>query len=551
MTQVYEKLLQYLHKLGLVILVLLGLISIIATSGHDSLEIDFGGGDVDDRIYPTVTTLPATNVLPHSALLQGAVNPNGVETTTYFLWGGHPTLSDSIDASGINGSGTSTINFSNDISQLSSDTQYYFMVGAYTVEYASASGAVLDFKTPYAVEPYWARSYGGEDDEYPTMISLVTDGGYLITGSTDSTITALIDNNLNTQMWVIRLNSDGKVVWQKQYHNLLSVVDSGAGIQLSNGDFVIASNNYLDDDSGLVSYPWIARLDMNGSIVTQRILGRGRIKTVIVDGSDNLLIIGFYLDTTGKKDYWLVKLNSSGEILWQKTYGTTQTNDLVSSIAQTTNGYMITGSMNDRSWLLEVDGQGNILWQKLYSCNDLIDLPINGVVYDPDDGYVLLGNGSTLLAAKVGLDGSVQWVRKYGLGRGKTIIHSGDGGYVIGGRHGNTNGLIKIDKSGNIIWSKVYGASSGTVLSARLDVNNDIVFTSYMDTYNSYDIQVVKLPANGSLPPISTDITLTPEDMECSFQEDTFVSASTISSVTSSASVSPLNTFATVLQQAP
>jgi len=82
-------------------------------------------------------------------------------------------------------------------------------------------------------------------------------------------------------------------------------------------------------------------------------------------------------------------------------------------------------------------------------------------------------------------------------------------------------------------------------------VNNDIVFTSYMDTYNSYDIQVVKLPANGSLPPLSTDITLTPEDMECSFQEDTFVSASTISSVTSSASVSPLNTFATVLQQAP
>jgi len=496
-----------------------------------------------------VATLPATNILPHRAVLEGIFNPNGVEYTAFFKWGGDPTLNDYEEAWGVTDSGTATIDLSIEISQLSSDTEYYFRAVAGTV-----SGAILNFKTPYVTEPYWARTYGGNYYEYPSMISLTTDGGYLVTGSTSSYITgeeAVYGTTANTNLWIIKLNSEGKIIWQKQYREPDSYAHTVTGYQLSNGEIIVVAN-YKQSIDQVSSYPLLLRLREDGAIISQKIFNKGFIKTVIDVGNDNLLVAGSYKDPAGNRDYWLLKLNSSGQVLWQKSYGTEQTDDEISAIVQTANGYMMAGSMDGDSWLLEVDELGNILWQKLYSCNISTgeDLPVNGVAYDSNDGYTLVGDSINLLIARVGLDGSVQWAKNYGSGKGKTITHSGDGGYVIGGR-GASNGLIKIDKHGGIIWSKIYG--KGYITSTTADVNNDIIFSSMHDafSYDDDDIQVVKLPANGSLPPISTDITLTPEDMECSFQENTFVSSTATSSATSSTSVSAVNTFATVLQQAP
>ena len=544
MTQAYKKLFQYFHKLVLVVIVLLGLISIIA-SGSGSIEFYNG----DDRIYPSVTTLPATNILPHSAVLEGTFNPNGVEYTAWFKWSGDPTLIDYEEAWGVADSGTATIDLSIEINQLSSDTEYYFRAVSGIV-----SGAILNFKTPYVTEPYWARTYGGNYQENPSMISLTTDGGYLVTGSTGSYITGEEGEwgtRPNPNLWIIKLNSEGKIIWQKQYLEPDSYAYTGVGYQLSNGE-IIAVTNYKQSIDQLSSNLLLLRISGDGAIISQKIFNKGFIKTAINAGNDNLLVAGYYKDAAGNNDYWLLKLNSSGQVLWQKSYGTEQTDDEISAIVQTANGYMMAGSMDGDSWLLEVDELGNILWQKLYSCNISTgeDLPVNGVAYDSNDGYTLVGDSINLLIARVGLDGSVQWAKNYGSGKGKTITHSGDGGYVIGGR-GASNGLIKIDKHGGIIWSKIYG--KGYITSTTADVNNDIIFSSMHDafSYDDDDIQVVKLPANGSLPPISTDITLTPEDMECSFQENTFVSSTATSSATSSTSVSAVNTFATVLQQAP
>lgn len=508
-------------------------------------------GGSDDSIYPSVTTLPATNILPHSAVLEGAFNPNGVEFTAWFKWSGDPTLIDYEEAWGVTDSGTSTIDLSIEINQLSSDTKYYFRAVSATV-----SGAILNFKTPYVTEPYWARTYGGNYYESPSMISLTTDGGYLVTGSTGSNITGEEGewgSRPNTNLWVIKLNSEGKIIWQKQYREPDSFSFNGTGYQLSNKELIVVSN-YKQSIDQVSSYPLLLRLREDGAIISQKVFNKGFINTAIDVGNDNLLVAGSYKDPAGNRDYWLFKLNSSGQILWEKSYGTDQTNDVLNAIVQTANGYMMAGSMDGNSWLLEVDQLGNILWQKLYSCNISTgeDLPVNEVAYDSNDGYTLVGDSINLLVARVGLDGSVQWVKKYGSGKGNTITNSGDGGYVIGGR-GSSNGLMKIDKDGGIIWSKLYGTREGYITSTALDVNNDIIFASMHDafSYDDNDIQVVKVPANGSLPPITTDITLTPEDMECSFQENTFVNATATSIATSSSSASAVNTFATILQQAP
>ncbi len=535
-----------LSMAGLIAVAILGALSIIRCGGS-SFE---WYGPVDTRVYPSVTTLPATNILPHSAVLEGTFNPNGVEYTAWFKWGGDPALIDYEEAWVVTDSGTSTIGLSIEISQLGSDTEYYFRAVSGVV-----SGAILNFKTPYVTEPYWARTYGGNYSEYPGMISLTTDGGYLLTGSTNSYITGeeiVYGTTENTNLWLIKLNSEGKIIWQKQYREVDSYAYTGAGYQLSNGEIIVVTN-YKQDIDQVSSYPLFLRLGDDGVMISQNILDEGFIETAIDIGNDNLLVAGSYRDPAGNRDYWLLKLNSAGQILWQKSYGKEQTDDVLNAVVQTANGYMLAGRMDGDSWLLEVDQLGNILWQKLYSCNISTgeELPVNGIAYDSNDGYTLVGDSINLLVARLGLDGSVQWVKKYGSGQGNTIINAGDGGYVIGGR-GVTNGLMKINKDGDILWSKLYGTKKGYITSTVLDVNNDIIFTSRHDAFPyDYNIQVVKLPASGSLPPIATDISVTPEDMECSFQENTFVNAYVTSVAAPSSSASAVNTFATILQQAP
>jgi hypothetical protein len=535
-----------LRIVGLIAVIILATISIIRCGGSSFEWYD----PVDTRVYPSVTTLPATNILPHSAILEGTFNPNGVEHTAWFKWGGDPALIDYDEAWGVTDSGTSTIDLSIEINQLSSDAAYYFRAVSGTV-----SGAILNFKTPYVTEPYWARTYGGKYNEYPSMISLTTDGGYLVTASTSSYITgeeAVYGTTNNTNLWIIKLNSEGKIVWQKQYREPNSYAYSGAGYQISNGEIIVVANYKQSIDQSR-SYPLFLRLSGDGSVISQKIFNNGYISTAVIDSNDNLLVAGSYRDTAGNRDYWLLKLNNTGQILWEKSYGTEQTNDVLSAIVQTANGYMMAGARDGDSWLVEIDQLGNILWQKLYSCNIPTGeaLPVNGVAYDSNDGYTLVGDSINMLIARVGLDGSVQWVKKYGSGEGHTIANSGDGGYVIGGR-GASNGLTKIDKDGGIIWSKLYGTKKGYVTSTALDVSNDIIFTSIHDAFPyDYNTQVAKLPANGLLPPIATDISVTPEDMECSFQENTFVTATATSVTASSSSVSAINTFATILQQAP
>lgn len=169
---------------------------------------------------------------------------------------------------------------------------------------------------------------------------------------------------------------------------------------------------------------------------------------------------------------WILKLNSSSDVDWQKVYGGDGW-DGAYEIQQTTDGGYIVVSSSGGAWVLKLDPLGNIEWQKAYG-------GFNGYGYSvkqtQDGGYIFAGSfyksdrGDDIWVVKLDLSGNIEWQRTYGGTRIDVAYHveqTPEGEYVIAGwtnsfrstQYGpNYDALVmRIDSIGNI------GASCGLV----------------------------------------------------------------------------------------
>ncbi len=158
--------------------------------------------------------------------------------------------------------------------------------------------ALFSFFTLSAQEIQWQKCFGGSSHDEPFSIHQTTDGGYIVAGYTDSNDVDVSGNHGDTDFWLVKLNSSGSIQWQKCLGG--SYWDMAYSIQqTSDGGYIVAGYTISNDG------------DVSGN--------------------------------HGGYDFWLVKLNSSGDIQWQKCLGGS-TNDEAHSIQQTTDGgYIVAG----------------------------------------------------------------------------------------------------------------------------------------------------------------------------------------------------------------
>jgi uncharacterized delta-60 repeat protein len=315
----------------------------------------------------------------------------------------------------------------------------------------------------------WAKTYGGSDLDFAYSIQQTSDGGYIVAGGTSSFGAGSVD------FWVLKLDSSGNIQWQKTYGG--SSDDRAYSIQqTSDGGYIVAGKT-----------------------------------TSFGAGGD---------------DFWVLKLDSSGNIQWQKTYGGTS-DDEAYSIQQTTDGgYIVAGRTwsfgtgDDDAWVLKLDANGNVVWQKTYGGTswDWAE----SIQQTSDGGYIVAGDTSSFGAGavdawvlKLDTNGNVQWAKTYGGGANdyaSSIQQTSDGGYIVVGWIGYLGGytanswVLKLDANGNIQWQKTYGDAGANVIqsiSIKQTLDGGYIVASWTGSIfasdDNVDVWLLKLDPNGSV----------------------------------------------------
>jgi hypothetical protein len=207
----------------------------------------------------------------------------------------------------------------------------------------------------------WQKTYGGSGPDSAYSVQQTSDGGYIVAGTTSSFGVGAYD------VWVLKLDSTGGVTWQKAYGGF----DTAHSVeQTSDGGYIVAGTT--SSFVGGVYHVWVLKLNSTGAVTWQKAYGGHSDDgaSCVEQTSDGGYIVAGYTTSfgAGGADVWVLKLDSTGGVTWQKTYGGSR-DDIANAVQQTTDGgYIVAGEttsfgagFND-FWVLKLDSDGGIVW---------------------------------------------------------------------------------------------------------------------------------------------------------------------------------------------
>lgn len=193
-----------------------------------------------------------------------------------------------------------------------------------------AGGDIWAIKLNSLGEIEWSKYFGGSFTDTPFGVVETVDNSYIIVASSDSNDFNISNHKGSYDFWVLKISNEGNLIWEKSFGG--SEVEEPRGITNTNdGNIVIVGDTRSTD----------------------------------IDISSN----------NGGADLWMIKISTDGDLIWEKTFGGTSF-DVARSISQSKdNGFIISGNsrssdlnftnqgQND-AWILKVDNSGNLLWQE-------------------------------------------------------------------------------------------------------------------------------------------------------------------------------------------
>lgn len=257
----------------------------------------------------------------------------------------------------------------------------------------------------------WQKVFGGDSYDDATDVQETADGGFIVVGSSRSNFKnekreGLLDG-FNDENWVVKLDKNGNLKWQKLFGG--KGYESPQSIQqTTDKGFIIvgfANNNTISSAS---NYNFsIIKLNEAGDIQWQKSLGGSNDDYAncvqqtkdggYIIGGTTQSIDGDVINTTGGgKDFWILKLNSIGDFLWQKAFGETANDELYSLQQTKDGGYIMAGShgVKDIDGIaIKLDDKGNIEWKKSIGGSDYDDF--RSIVQTKDNGYIIVGKSNS------------------------------------------------------------------------------------------------------------------------------------------------------------
>lgn len=367
-------------------------------------------------------------------------------------------------------------------------------------------------KTGRVIEPVLVQkilTYGGSNNDVAQSVAPTPDGGFIVLGYTQSN-----DGDIDTKQdesfdfWLLKFDQEASLQWSKTYGGAND--DRGRKIiQTSDGGYALVG--YSNSNDGNVS------------------------------------------ENNGARDFWIIKTDNQGEILWEKSFGFSG-NDEGYNIKETSNGNFLVGGTLDVTasggegntsrrqqkhaggdyWLLNISTNGDLIWSRYFggSFTDIVHDVIeseNGDFFaigssDSEDVDISNNKGTyDFWIVKTTSSGHMIWEKSYGgseIDEARSIVNTSDGNYIVVGdtRSNNqdvsiNNGgadlwMIKISSQGNILWNRSIGGSSFDVSrSIKSTAENGFVIAGSSRSFDGdvsknqgqNDAWIVKVDSNGNL----------------------------------------------------
>lgn len=340
----------------------------------------------------------------------------------------------------------------------------------------------------------WIKTYGGAGNdlqEFGPAVGLTSDGGYILTGDTESFGTGSQD------AWLIKTDANGTEQWNKTFGG--ASYDAGFSVSQTKDDgYIIVGWTRTKTGNGNA---WLVKTDSNGNEQWNKTFG-GSSESLAFDGCQTL--DGGYIITGNVGSNMLfIKTDENGNEQWNKSFGKGGGR----SVQQTTDGgYIIVGGNTTRvgeylglykvmgGWLVKTDIHGDKQWDRTFENETFLS-----VKQTFDGGYIIASEtqfeiregdnirfDNRISVIKTDDKGNQQWhyiLQEPGNSYARTVLQTTDGGYVVAG-YGR---FIKIDDKGNKKWNQTYDSrffilsvlqtkDGGFVISGESQTNGNDIF---------------------------------------------------------------------------
>lgn len=394
----------------------------------------------------------------------------------------------------------------------------------------------------------WQRSFEGSAPEFMNCIQNTSDGGSIFIGVTQSNDGDITGNHGVSDAFVVKQTANGDVQWKKCFggsdedngKHIIQTPDGGflfVGTTKSNDFDVTGHHNTANEDA------WAVKTDANGNVQWKKCYGGtagDEFRYVKSTPDGGYIAIGVTGSTDGDVtqnhggiDYWVVKLNSSGIIQWQKCYGGSNLDEARSVAPTSDGGYIVCGesystdgdvtnavapnSNNNDYWVIKLSASGTIQWQKSYGGSE--DEVASSAHQTNDGGYLIGGSSLSndldvsesfgvhdFWILKVDASGTIQWDKSIGTNLSESLFGfqaTSDGGSISCGYqmdlfnselNGDMN-IVKLDGNGNLQWQKIIQFSFyGVSVSVKETSDHGYILGGYEFTSSGTDgFSVIKL----------------------------------------------------------